>query len=188
MRLFACIAAALALVPAASGKTESVYTKLLTPEANCKELESNPDEGGSFLSRCPGYGGIAVYVGEGDLRMVVAYGMNAKGEIAYSQTFPAFNTIGETLEWRLKDGKPFATILRWKIDGGPDMPKGEVLVVTQLEEGNQCWVAMVSANKNKDANELARKAADELAGTVTCSEDTVAKAYGVVDPALMPTE
>ncbi|MCC6919457.1 MAG: hypothetical protein IT548_09645 [Alphaproteobacteria bacterium] len=186
-------AALLALAPAALASAalasaalanESVYTKLSGPAAHCAELESQPDEGGWYLERCTGHAGIAVFVGEGDLRTMVSYGMNARAEKAASETFPAFNTIGETLEWRLKDGKPFATILRWKIDGGPDMPKGEMLVVTQLDEGNQCWVAVIAAHKNKDANELARKAADEMAGTVTCGDDYRAKSVGTPDPAI----
>jgi hypothetical protein len=182
MRSTICLAAAVLLAAPAAAKTESAYTKLMTEGAGCTVIDANEEEGWS-TSRCPGYGGVPVFVSEGDLRLMVSYGWNAKAEIAAAQTFPLFNTIGETLEWRLRDGKPFATILRWKIDGGPDMPRGEVLVVTQLDEGNQCWVATVNASRNKNANELARKAADELAGTVTC-DGSQAPAIGVSDPDL----
>jgi len=48
--------------------------------------------------------------------------------------------------------------------------KGQVLVVTQLVEGNTCHVAYVDALANKDANELARKAADE-SGDFDCATD-----------------
>lgn len=187
MRLSFGLAAAALLCGGAYGANESVYTKLNSPAVRCKTLEQNVDEGGWIVEECPGHGGIKVYVAESDLRMSVGYGWNGRAERAMSQSFPAFNHVGENLEWRLKGGKPVATILRWHIDGGPDMPKGDVLVVTQLEEGNQCWIAMVSANKNKNANELARQAADELTGTVTCTEDSMAKIYGVPDPAIMPT-
>ena len=182
MRSTIFLAAASIAAGSAAAGNDSAYTKLMTPEANCTLVDSNEEEAWS-ISRCPGRDGIAVFVSEGDLRMSVSYGWNAKAETAASQTFPLFNTIGETLEWRLRDGKPFATILRWKMDGGPDMPKGEVLVVTQLNEGNQCWVATVNASKNKDANELARKAADELAGTITC-DGHQPQAIGIADPDL----
>jgi hypothetical protein len=180
-------ALALLLVPAAFASNDSAYTKLAGEGAHCRTIEENPDEGGSFLQQCAGHSGIAVFVGEGDLRTFVSYGWNARAEKAATQTFPAFNTIGDTLEWRLKDGKPVATILRWKIDGGPYMPKGEMLVVTQLDEGNQCWIAIVAAHKNKDANELARHAADELAGTVDC-DGFSARTYGTTDPDIYDSE
>lgn len=192
MRTILGIAALALLAGAAEAKPkfESVYTDLTYEadkgaKATCKGLSAD-EETGSVEFECKGHGGIKVYVGEGDLRTFVGYGMNGKGEIAYSQTFPLFNQIGDKLEWRLKDGKPVATILRFKI--ASDDIKGEVLVVTQLAEGNQCWIARVSASKNKDANERARKAADELAGTVSCTPETEPKTYGTPDPAVMPAE
>lgn len=171
--------------PTALAANESADTKIGTPPAQgCTELESNPDEGGSYVMRCRGHAGVQVIVAEGDLRTFVSYGWNARGEQAASQTFPNFNSVNDTIEWRLKDGKPFATILRWKIDGGEGLPKGEALVVTQLNEGNQCWVAVVSATKNEKANELARQAADELGGKVTCTEGMAPKVYGTPHPEL----
>lgn len=175
-----------ALFPALAGN-DSAYTKLGGPEAHCTTIEENADEAGWVLQRCAGYQGNAVFVGEGDLRTMVSYGWNARAEKAASQTFPYFNTIGDTVEWRLKDGKPVATILRWKIDGGEGMAKGEVLVVTQLNEGNQCWIAEVSASKNANANDLARQAADELAGTFDC-ENQMPRVYGTADYDVMGIE
>ncbi len=180
-------AAALLVLLAGTGeakaKFESAYTDLTYEaeagaKATCKGIESD-EESGSVVFECKGYKGIKVYIGEGDLRTYVGYGINGRGELAYASTFPMFNQVGNKVEWRLKDGKPVATILRFKM--AADDMKGEVLVVTQLEEGNQCWVARVSATKNKDANELARKAADELAGTVNCTADTVPKDIGKLD-------
>jgi hypothetical protein len=45
-----------------------------------------------------------------------------------------------------------------------------VLVVTQLAEGNSCHIAYVDALANKDANELARAAADK-SGKFNCAKD-----------------
>ncbi len=184
-RLIALLAASAALAGAAlaAPKFDSAYTDLTYEgdagsKATCKGTSAD-EESGSVTFECKGYDGIKVYVAEGDLRTYVGYGWNGKGEVAYSQTFPMFNQIGNKLEWRLKDGKPVATILRYKM--AADGKAGEVLVVTQLEEGNQCWIARVSASKNKNANELARKAADELAGTVSCTGETAPKDYGDLD-------
>jgi hypothetical protein len=72
------------------------------------------------VSICPGYDGIDVRVVEGDLRILVSYGPNAGNQTATYETLPQFNTIGETLEWRVRrEGgklKPFATILRFRWD------------------------------------------------------------------------
>lgn len=179
----AATAALLAGIAGAGKRFDSAYTDIsfegdAGSKATCKGI-SEDEEYGSVEFECAGYDGIPVFVGEGDLRMFVGYGANGKDEIAYSQTFPMFNQVGAKIEWRLKDGKPVATILRWKM--AADDMKGEILVVTQLEEGNQCWIARVSASKNKNANELARKAADELAGTVTCTVETQPVDYGALD-------
>ncbi len=184
------VAAALAAPALAGKKIDSAYSDLTYEaeagaKATCKGIEAD-EESGSVLFECKGYGGIKVYVAEGDLRTYVGYGMNGRGEIAASQTFPIFNQVGDKVEWRLKDGKPVATILRWKMQN--EDHKGEVLVVTQLQDGNQCWIAQVSATKNKNANELARQAADELAGTVNCEAGALPKAYGTLDPDVMLTE
>jgi hypothetical protein len=82
-----------------------------------------------------------------------------------------FNTIGETLEWRLKkDGqgwKPIATILRynWSVDDR----KGAILVVTMLGADETCHMAYVEASGNPKANEQARALAD--AGEFDCMHE-----------------
>jgi hypothetical protein len=180
------MAAATALSVPALAKSDSAYTKIFTPDSKCKTVESNEEEGWA-IAKCPGYKGIDVWVSDGDNRVSVAYGAKGRDEVAMTQTFSPFNVSGETVEWRLKDGKPVATILRWKVDGGEGMPKGEMLVVTQLKQGNQCWIAVVAAHKNKNANELARQAADTLAGTVDCAT-TQAEIFGTSAPDIYTTE
>jgi hypothetical protein len=181
------LAFAVLLSPSAFAANDSAYTMIAGEGAHCTTLKSNPDEGGSYLQRCAGHSGTAVFVAEGDLRTFVSYGWNAQAEIAASETFPFFNGVGDTVEWRLRDGSPVATILRWKIDGGDGLPKGEVLVVTQLQEGNQCWIAQISATMNPDANMLARQAADELAGNFRCG-DEMPRIYGTPDYNVMAIE
>ncbi len=186
MRFVMLVAAAAALCAPALAKSDSAYTKIFTPESKCATVESNEEEGWA-IAKCPGYKGIGVWVSDGDNRVSVAYGANGRDEAAMTQTFSPFNVSGETVEWRLKDGKPVATILRWKIDGGEGMPKGEMLVVTQLSPGNQCWIAVVAAHKNKNANDLARQAADALAGTVDCAA-TQPSILGTPAPDIYTTE
>ncbi|MEP3045504.1 MAG: hypothetical protein ABJL55_06250 [Roseibium sp.] len=127
--------------------------------------------GGSW--QCQGYKGMPIYVAEGDLRMFVSFGVDAPNEPAASQTLPNFNTINETLEWRLRGGVPFATILRWfpSLDDGSN---GSVLIVTQLiPGGGTCQIARVDAQANKNANVMARQAADQMAGSFDCNGQPV---------------
>jgi len=48
-----------------------------------------------------------------------------------------------------------------------------MLAVTRLPPGEVCHVAYVDVAANPDANELARKAADELARDFQCGKDEV---------------
>jgi len=111
--------------------------------------------------------------------MFVSYGPDAASQTAATQTLPAFNSTGETLEWRLatEGGRktPFATILRfhWDSDGA----KGSTLVVTKLGQTDACHVAHVMATGNPNANVLAREIADSQARGFDCQRDKI-RAYG----------
>ena len=90
-----------------------------------------------------------------------------------------FNSSEHTVEWRAADGKPFAIIQRWHIADGADLDKQgrpntkAMLIVTRLPPGAVCHVAYVDAIANPNANELARKTADDLARGFDCSKDEV---------------
>ena len=93
--------------------------------------------------------------------------------------FGPFNSANGTVEWRAIDGKPFAIIQRWLIadNDAPDK-KGRptdkgLLVVTRLPPGAVCHVAYVDVAANPNPNELARKAADEIARDFNCGKDEV---------------
>lgn len=153
---------------AVAAEFTSAYTKINLE--TCTQLENAEDEGtfgGSWM--CPGFGGLDVFVAEGDLRMFVSFGPDAGNERAAGQTLPRFNTINETLEWRLRDGVPFATILRWfpSLDDGGKT--GSVLIVTQLTPGATCQIGRIDAQANPGANQMSRDLADTTAGTYDCS-------------------
>lgn len=149
---------------------ESAYTPLKL-EA-CSQRPTDPREELPWsLWDCEGYGGIALLIGESDLRFTVAYGIGGAADPGESQTLPPFNTIGQTMEWRLDDaGQPFATILRYFTDTGEAGAEGQVLVVTKLGD-RSCHVAYVDALANEDANTLARSAADLIAPNFRCDVD-----------------
>lgn len=162
-------------LPASAQSIESAYTEIDLDD--CVMMDSY-ELGASFA--CPGYKGYPLYIAEGDLRMFVSYGFGAPDEIAAGQTFPAFNTINKTLEWRLVETeygwKPFATILRFFTQSGDGSePDGQFLVVTTLAPGNTCHVAYIDAKRVSNANELARDYADGLATVFDCERDEPAR-------------
>lgn len=160
-----------AAMPAAAG-FNSAYTDINLDQ--CLVLDAD-DFGVRWA--CPGYKGYPLMVEEGDLRFSLAYGFNVDKNQAGAQTLPPFNTLGPKLEWRLSNASgrwlPIATIVRYHTaDPETGEDKGQVLVVTQMEEGNSCHIAYIDALANTDANELARAAADK-AGSFDCLTDEV---------------
>ena len=195
----ALIALALVSVPAIGQTIESQYTTF--DAKKCKHQKGKEVEDyGSWL--CSGYQNLRVLLSAGDQRMHVTYGNWKRDDIALSQTFPGFNNVYEgTVEWRIEkqpDGKarPFATILRWNIVTAADSEKatgpikstGRVLVVTRLGPGGVCHVGYVDAKANPDANELARKIADETARTFRCGKQKPIVLGKMTEPGMMPGE
>jgi len=171
------LGAALSMIlPAASQAADitSAYTKLDLDTCKWRQPADDAQEGvDGGAADCPGYAGIPVYVAEGDLRMFVSFGIDAENEPAAQQTLPAFNTVNDTLEWRLRDGQPFATILRWFPSEGSGGGTGSILIVTRVAPGATCQVARIDAQLNANANVLARQAADQLAGGFDCGQEPV---------------
>ncbi len=154
--------------PAAAQQVESSYTDL-NLNMDCTVIES--DDFGSTWA-CAGLKGMPVMVSEADLRMSVSYGLSSTAEKAAGQTLPPFNRLGDRIEWRVSNAeghwKPFATILRFFTRHEGTGEEGQVLVVTRVAPGATCHVAYVDALANADANELARRTADEKAKDFDC--------------------
>jgi hypothetical protein len=163
--------ALLVVTPAAAQTAESVFTDFNTDQ--CRHLPGTVEEDyGEW--HCKGYGGIAVWMGAGDQRVMISFGPRASREPAARQTLASFNGEGKRIEWRLSGGTPFAAIMRWsttKLDDNYNPLHGEVLVVTRLPPGAVCHVGYVDGLANKDAEALARKIADEHAQNFDCSRD-----------------
>lgn len=158
----------------------STYTS--TAPKNCRQVGKPSDLDGSTTRVCPGKAGLVVLIAEDDLREVVSVGRNRKvaaEEPAAKVWFGPFNSSETTVEWRAAAAKPFAIIQRWHIADGSDLDKQgrpntkAMLVVTRLPPGPVCHIAYVDAVANPNANELARKAADELAHGFNCGKDEV---------------
>ena len=171
---------AFGLISPASAQTfGSSYTS--TAPKDCRVTSAGTEVDDSTIRTCPGKAGLVVLISEDDLRETVSVGRNraaAAREPAAGVWFGPFNSTEHTVEWRTMNGKPFAIIQRWHIADNADEDKNgrpvakPMLTVTRLPPG-VCHVAYVDAQANPNPNELARKAADELARDFKCGKDEV---------------
>ncbi len=162
---------------------ESRYSSIV--EKDCRRLNVLRIEGSEYaVSRvCSGRGGYKVFIDEEDLRETLTIGLTmrqAGKEPAAKDRFGAFNGYEDKFEWRSgSDGKPYAVIVGWSFANNDNLdtsgrPKSvRMLVVMRLPPGPVCKIAYVDRAANGDANELARKAADEIARGFKCDSDTM---------------
>ena len=174
--------AALMAASWANAQTISSSQYSSTAPKNCRMIGKPSELDGSTTRLCPGKAGLSVLISEDDLRETVSVGKSraaAEKEPAARVWFEPFNSTLTTVEWRMAAGKPFAIIQRWLIADNADRdakdrPRDKaMLAVTRLPPGAVCHVAYIDVTANPDANELARKAADELARDFQCSWDEV---------------
>jgi hypothetical protein len=166
------------ILPASAQTFSSSYTS--TAPKDCRTV-GKPRDGGA-TQQCPGQSGLVVVISEDDLRQTVSVGTTqaaAAKEPAAETWFAPFNSTGNTIEWRAVDGRPFAIIQRWLLSDNEDLDKSgtpvnkPILTVTRLPPGPVCHVAYVDGQTNRNANEIARQAADEFARDFKCGKDDV---------------
>jgi hypothetical protein len=164
MRSMIVLAGLVLATPAVAG-FDSAYTDLILDDKKlCKNLSPPPVENepnDSAYYECKGFKDYIVMFSEGDLRSSMAYGRDVKDHCAATQSFAGFNSVGTKIEWRLKDGEPVATILRWSVSYDPeDSTKLKTwLVVTKLAENDSCHMGYIEGGY-PNANEMARALAD----------------------------
>jgi len=143
---------------------------------------------------CQGFGVYPVHFAESDLRQFMAYGP-ADDPMMFTSGFAEWNSVHTTIEWRIENGQPFATIHRWFLDnidpdtGSADAKRrGQVLAVSTVADpfaptGQRasCLVGYIDALANDDANTVARQVADTVARTFLCGLDQP-RFYGVRGP------
>lgn len=153
----------------ASEAIESVYTSLDLDD--CEVLETYPEGGGQSL-RCEGYKDIPLYVTEGDSRYDVDAGIPNEAWITSGRTF---NSIGDTVEWRIHDGEAVAAILRYNFEasGVSNSRSSELAVLSVGQEGSPgCLIDWVPADAQPSQNVAARQIADQRAEDFDCSSLT----------------
>ena len=181
MAAAALLSASLSLMAPANAQTFSSFYTSTAPK-DCRVIGPRNGVDDSTIRLCPGKAGLKVLVSEDDLRETVSVGRNraaAAREPAAQIWFGPFNSTTTTIEWRALDVSPFAIIQCWHLDDNGEQDSDgrpiakPMLVVTRLPPGPVCHVAYIDVQANPHANELARKAADELARGFNCGKDEV---------------
>jgi|GEM_PF-777186 len=161
-------------VLAQKGKSQtgitSVYTTLNSK--TCKTIEKDDEGAGYIKQRCPGTAGYKLLVEEGDLRQnVTVVAPNGKGFSLdlWTVVSSAFSSVGKKAEWRMKNKKPIALIIRFDAsENVEDSSKiTSYLSVTKITAKEICVTDVIKPGANQ--NELARNAAD-VAATKQCKE------------------
>ncbi len=178
----------IALAGPAAAAPDSAYTKLdFDRDCTVTDQPADDEEGGDWAELlCPGYKGYPVYLSYGDARESVYYGFPPAGKPPRWESFGAFNGVGPTIEWRLDNGRPFATIHRWTLnptraDGSTG--KVEVLVVEKVGQPDAqdgCVAGYVVATGNPGHNVQARQVADRLLDGFDCATGIPARIEGSV--------
>lgn len=173
-RLAACALGALAAaLPAAAPRADEIIDSTYTRHEyqKCKELKQEDDV---RKYRCEGHVGTLVNVYMAEDSTVVDFGFQGNKDDAGA--FPAgFVFAGDTVEWRgrVRTGKmtPYAAILRYDVGhsvGGPFKPVLYVYHIKGLQ--GSCIVGSVDG-AHPDANERARKLADDVSAGFRCGTD-----------------
>jgi len=139
---------------------ESVYTIL--DKKHCRKLPLNPKEHEvDYKGMCPGVGGLKLKVANFDLHHVLDLVTPAGKTFNVGIDSASYNFLGTKAEWRVKQGKPFALIVRYNLIG-PEANKvnESILVVSKVSTVKACVVGRIegSQSQNVDARDLADRA------------------------------
>jgi hypothetical protein len=170
------------LATAAPAQAPQSQTTSLKDKDCRTAAKSRPKEEMPWVTQsCKGPGGFIVRIFDADLRQTLSIGATlaaAAKQPAAEESFGPFNHVGDTMEWRLRGGKPYAAIVTWQIADNENMDASgrptdvPVLVVMRLSPA--CRVAFIDPAANADAIALARNVADEKAAGFACGKDEAA--------------
>lgn len=185
LKLVVATIAQLLLADAGNASNTSDYTTYNLDRCENHDLppsEWNPHHQWSRI--CKGYKGAAQYqiqweAEEGN--SYIAFGPNNYRICWGPVTFGRGTDPLPKVEWRLRNGRPIASIQRWQYDGKTfyRTPIKSWLVVTKLDKTTSCSMAYIEAGY-PSANAKARAVADDLADDFACAKDS-AKVFALPD-------
>jgi hypothetical protein len=153
---------------AVAAEVSSAYSKF-DLEKTCTVAEKGDEFVYAGTWKCPGFKGMDVVIASSDDRDYVGFGPNAAQTCSFKKTFNRFSTALSPIEWRVRDGRPFATIQRWRVVTDDNGNTVTWLVVTALRGNESCPISYV-AGSYPDANAVARIMADD-APSFDCAHD-----------------
>ncbi|MGX8011321.1 hypothetical protein ACVDG8_021325 [Mesorhizobium sp. ORM8.1] len=162
-----------------AGDIASAYTDLDSKTDCVTYAQAEQGDGDWANLVCSGYRGYPVLINYDDARESVYYGFPSDDMTAVWESFSAFNGSGRKVEWRIETkgdiAVPYAAIHRRSVSNPEDEKKSiDVLVVAKVAQPEQhegCTIGLVLATGNPQANDQARKLADEKAKTFACGKD-----------------
>jgi hypothetical protein len=179
MTLAAMLAAA-SCVQAGAG--ERVYTEIDNMQNGkiklCRTTEVAGNKEDPVVTwRCPsGPAGWPVGMTSADARVEVRFGRLAgpRGG-AIDALGGAFADPYHTIEWRMKDGEPYAAIQRYLMDSR------QAITVHRLNpDKTSCVAAVIAVEKGRDANNEAIRIADTIVPSYRCDKDSLVTVGNVV--------
>lgn len=168
-KLSAPLVLCLLAAPAAAGEVTSAYTKF-DIDKTCEKIEAGDEYTYAGTWRCPGGAGPDIIYSSADDRDFVGFGKAGAQTCSFRKTFNAFNTALSPVEWRIRDGKVFAAIERWRVVVDENGNTATWLVVSAIRSRDSCTVHYVEGSY-PEANAQARRAADDLAPGFDCAND-----------------
>jgi hypothetical protein len=163
------LSAAMVLASAPACGAASVFTDL--HGKSCKVLESDQQTRIS-TRRCPGVGGYSLLVHEANAQTSIDI-VTPKGAVYpleyWEVVTPGFSYVGRKAEWRVtRSGNklvPAALLVRLNTINaemeGPRVAAGSILTASRIARDGAC-VVYQGEGVSRSADELARKAADQL--------------------------
>ena len=154
-------------VLAASAKISSIYTPLAGK--SCVLVKEDKETGNSLQS-CPGVANGKVIVAYDDQRMsitlVLAEDKKEQPLDLWTVVTKSFSSLGASVEWRvMQDSKksvPLALIVRVNATSS-DGKKSSYLAIAKVSADQACVVDVISVASDRDANQRARRSADQSA-------------------------
>lgn len=146
--------------PYSVAATESRYSDLR--EKSCKVTEAAKEGEGDWITmRCPGVLGYTLErsIDDGRESLKIVHGKEIYDLNFWDHVTSAFNHLGEKAEWRLKDGRPTALIVRM-VDSHEGEDRTHYLIVASIRPRHSCVVQVINATKEANANKQAQQAAD----------------------------
>lgn len=144
----------------AFAQSKSIYTDLAAEK--CKTIDVDKGMPGNYSTRCQGVGGYGLEVYLDDERNSLGVVLPSKKTVGldFWNYFANFSALGEKAEWRMKDKRPVALIVRLNVsDQGDGKPQTSYLIVSKISPTKPCVTDIVKPGKNQNAQ--AQRLADE---------------------------